>query len=229
MLIAAVGGEALGEADAQPGTGQGGDDVGVSRRKGPAMPRVVIHLTVDRGHRPAGRRGGRSGAPVPRRQCCRGRIFLGNTAGGVRARRYGLLAGLPVGVRIHGQVDDDPAGIAGPFLREHADVVTALTRARLGISLAQRFAAYRGDEHDFPELAALGSFEFPSRAVQYAATGLPVVVMDPSGVSDALPETVVARDRDELASSLKRLLADPDGLVDLGRRTRERFDRRLQA
>ncbi len=156
-------------------------------------------------------------------------IFLGNTKGGVRARRYGLLAGLPVRVRLHGQVDDDPAGIAAPFLRQQADVVAALSRARLGISLAQRFADYRGHEYGFPELAALGSFELPSRVAQYAATGLPVVAMDPSGVSEALPETVVARDRDELASELKRLLADRDGLVDLGRRTRERFDRRLSA
>lgn len=156
-------------------------------------------------------------------------IFLGSTVGQVRARRYGLLASLPAEVRVQGQVETDPAGIARPFLRDHGEVVAALARARVGISLAQRFADYRGHEYDYPGLAALGSFELPSRVIQYAATGLPVVSLDPAGASDALPEMVVAHDRDDLAARLEQLLADPDGLRELGLRTRARFERRLSA
>ena len=65
--------------------------------------------------------------------------------------------------------------------------------------------------------------------IQYAATGLPVVSLDPAGTSDALPEMVVAHDRDELAARLEQLLADPDRLRELGLRTRARFERRLSA
>ena len=123
----------------------------------------------------------------------------------------------------------DPAGIADPFVDDHAQVVAALAGARVGISLAQRFSDYGGHRFDFPGLAALGSFELPSRVVQYAATGLPALSIDPSGTSSALPEMVVARDRDALVADLQRLLADTDGLAELGRRTRERFERRLSA
>src|SRR4051812_15397200 len=156
-------------------------------------------------------------------------VFLGSTLGSVRSRRYGLLAGLPVSVRLFGQVDADPAGIARPFLRDDRDVAAALARARVGISLPQRFSDYRGDRFDYPGLAQLGSFEVPSRVVQYAATGLPVVSLDPGGHSDALPEMRVARDRDELAAELQGLLGDAEALADAGRRTRARFERRFAA
>lgn len=156
-------------------------------------------------------------------------VFLGNTDGPVRGWRYGLLAALPADVRLHGRVDGDPAGIAHGHLDEHAAVVAALRGARVAISVPQRFADYRGHRFDFPELAGLGAFELPSRVVQYAAAGRPVVTLDPSGPSGALPEMVVAADTDELGAELRGLLAEPERCAALGRRTRERFERRLTA
>jgi polysaccharide pyruvyl transferase CsaB len=156
-------------------------------------------------------------------------VFLGNADGPVRGRRYGLLAALPADVRLHGRVEGDPAGIAYGHLDDHAAVVAALRGARVAISVPQRFADYRGHRFDFAELSGLGSFELPSRVVQYAAAGLPVVSLDPSGPSAALPEMRVAADAGELGAELRRLLADRDEREALGRATRERFERRLTA
>jgi polysaccharide pyruvyl transferase CsaB len=156
-------------------------------------------------------------------------VFLGNADGPVRGPRYGLLASLPGEIRLHGRVDADPAGIARGHLEEHAAVVAALHGARVGVSVPQRFADYRGHRFDFPELAGLGAFELPSRVVQYGAAGLPIVSLDPSGPSEALPEMRVAADADELRAELRDLLADPGRREALGRRTRERFERRLTA
>ena len=151
-------------------------------------------------------------------------VFLGHIVGPVRAWRYSVLAGLPFSVRQHGALEADPAGISGGRVRPE-EVPQALARARAAINIPQRYSDYRGEPEDFPELAALGSFEAPSKLVQYAACGLPVLSLEADGEGDALPEMRIARDPAELAALAGELLADRAALRRVGRATRARFER----
>jgi hypothetical protein len=157
-------------------------------------------------------------------------LFLGNVDKGVRAGRYDTLAGLGVDVHVHGRVAEDPAGIGRGYLDSDTEVQRAASGARLGLSIPQFFRDYGGTEHDFPGLAELGHFQYPSRVVQYAAMGLPVVsVADPGYVAD-FPELVVSTgEAAALRGSVTDLLADPAALRERGASTYQRFRRQFSA
>jgi hypothetical protein len=157
-------------------------------------------------------------------------LFLGNVDTGVRAGRYGTLAGLGADVHVHGRIGDDPAGIGRGYLDSDAEVQRAAAGARVGLSIPQFFRDYADTEHDFPGLGALGHFQYPSRVVQYAAMGLPVVsASDPDLVAD-FPELVVTTEEpDALRAAVAGLLADRAALRDRGAATYQRFRRQFSA
>ncbi|REE02756.1 glycosyltransferase family 4 protein [Citricoccus muralis] len=156
-------------------------------------------------------------------------MFLGNMVGPVRRARYEQLAAMGHSVRVYGRMEADPAGMGGGFLDSDAEVAEAGGRARVALNIPQFFSAYRGQPTWFPGLEDLGHFDLPSRVVQYAAMGLPVVSVVPgSPRSPAFPEMEVCGSIEEADRWITDML-DSGGLSALAARTLDRFDHSFSA
>lgn len=149
--------------------------------------------------------------------------FLGNLKGQVRSERYRTLEGLPGRVSIYGRLDHDPSDLGRGYLQTEAEIAQALGRAKFGINIPQFFHSYRGLAYDFPELPRLGAFQFPSRVIQYAACGLPVVTLGQHRAPASFPEMICGRDVAAIGDQLDRLMSDPDMLQDLSTAVFDRF------
>lgn len=160
-------------------------------------------------------------------------VFLGNVAGAVRQKRYETLAGVPGTLRIFGNVPDDPKGLsAGNIAEGYANslaVSEALARARCAISIPQFFDTYAGSEYDFPELRDLGFFQFPSRVIQYAASGLPIISVGDEEVARVFPELILVPDEDALQAAARAVHAGEYDLAEISERTRQRFRQSFSA
>lgn len=155
-------------------------------------------------------------------------LFLGNVGDRIRRRRYFELGTLGLDLRIHGRTGDDYFSLSGGYLDTREEVLDAAARSRLAVSMPQVFADHRGTPTWFDGLDALGVFDTPSRIVQYAAMGLPVVSLQPDGSSPlGLPEVTVVRDPKALQETVRDLLSSPTRLEELAdglhRRFREHF------
>lgn len=156
-------------------------------------------------------------------------LFLGNVGDSIRRRRYYQLGLLNLNLRIHGQVGDDYLNLSGGYLDTREEVVDAGARARIAISIPQFFSDHREAPTWFEGLDRLGSFEFPSRVIQCAAMGLPMVTLLEPGLSlNMFPEIRVACDLDELERVSKEMLRSED-LSEVSRRIRWRFERNFTA
>lgn len=150
-------------------------------------------------------------------------LFLGNVHDEVRRQRYFDLGRLTADIRIHGSVGQDYFGISGGYLDSDSEVVDAGSRAGVAINIPQYFRDHQGLDTWFPGLGELGFFQYPSRVIQYAAMGLPIVSVTPNARDlDTFPEIVCVSDMSELDRSLKHLANDPD-LSELSVRTHKRF------
>ena len=140
--------------------------------------------------------------------------FLGNMHGQVRRKRYLEFAALPFIKKVYGLVDSDPYGVHGGFLNEayiNTKLVSdVLSRTKVGLSIPQFFKDYDGLEYDFPELAGLGYFQFPSRVVQYAASGLPIAAIGDSRMSDVFSSIHVQSSLKDMIPYLRRVSSDRD-------------------
>lgn len=138
--------------------------------------------------------------------------FLGNMNGQVRRKRYMEVANLPFSKKVYGLLDSDPLAIHGGFIREayiHTERVTqVLSKAKIGLSIPQFFTEYNGLHYDFPELASLGYFQFPSRVIQYAASGLPIAAVGDSRVTEVYPNIFVAKTVTELEPFIEKVVSD---------------------
>lgn len=158
-------------------------------------------------------------------------LFLGNVGDRVRRQRYFDLAGLGLDLRIHGKTGDDYFGLAAGFLDSDSEIVDAGSRARLAINIPQLFEDHRGLDTWFDGLGALGSFQFPSRIVQYAAMGIPTVSLQPGTAqsSTVFPELRLVGSIRELKRESVDLLADECALKELSRAMHRRFLRSFSA
>jgi hypothetical protein len=160
-------------------------------------------------------------------------IFLGNCNGPVRRARYDFIASLPFNVRVFGRVQKDPAGIHGGYLQDAytntGTVTQVLANAKVGLSISQFFEAYAGSEYDYPELKQLGYFQFPSRIIQYAASGLPIISIGDQEMRNCFPELVVAGAREEVVEAARALFANRKTLDEASHRVHERFRRNYSA
>jgi polysaccharide pyruvyl transferase CsaB len=156
-------------------------------------------------------------------------VFLGNCDGKVRAKRYELLSSLPFSVRIYGKVKNDRYHLGAGYLETTKQVSDALGKARCAVSIPQDFADYEGTAYDFPELADLGHFELPSRVIQYAALGLPVVSLEDNEPPRIFPELITCSNREELIAKAEGLLKDEARLRNLSAAVHARFRRSFSA
>lgn len=153
--------------------------------------------------------------------------FLGNMNGQVRRKRYMELASLPFTKRVYGLVDSDPLVIHGGFIDEaylHTERVSkVLSKAKIGVSIPQFFTEYNGLDYDFPELAGLGYFQFPSRVIQYAASGLPIAAIGDQRMKDVYPEIFVANTVADLESYISKICEDYEFALNESEKILRRF------
>lgn len=152
-------------------------------------------------------------------------VFLGNTHTRVRWWRYEWLASTGLPVRLFGKVAADPAGLHAGRLATDREVADVLARTTVALSTPQRFSDYAGSRYDFPGLSELGEFDTPSRLVQYAATGLPVVTYRSTPPPPHEMPSVVVREPEATADAVRDLLADPDRRSELSEAAYEWFRR----
>ncbi|WP_432785371.1 hypothetical protein AAEX37_02216 [Oligella sp. MSHR50489EDL] len=159
--------------------------------------------------------------------------FLGNMNGQVRRKRYMELASLPYSKKVFGLLDSDPLGIHGGFIREaylHTERVSeVLSKAKVGLSIPQFFSEYNGLDYDFPGLADLGYFQFPSRVIQYAASGLPVAAIGDNRMQEAFPEIFVASSIRDLNPYISKITNDYDFAMAESERVLDRFQKNFSA
>ncbi len=144
-------------------------------------------------------------------------VFLGNTHTRQKQWRYALLDQSGADVVIYGKVRGNPQAfpLHAGYLSDDAQVAATLPRFAVGVSIPQRFADYRGTPYDFPGLAELGWFSLPSRVVQMAAVGLPVVDVRPDGPGPQGAPTVEVHGPAELKGVVADLAADPGRRAEL--------------
>ena len=159
--------------------------------------------------------------------------FLGNMNGQVRRKRNMELAELPFTKKVFGLLDSDPLAMHGGFIKEaylHTQRVSeVLSKAKVGVSIPQFFSEYKGLNYDFPELARLGYFQFPSRVIQYAASGLPIAAIGDKRMKKAFPEIFIASSILELKPYILRLSTDYAFAMEESNRILNRFQRNFSS
>jgi hypothetical protein len=138
---------------------------------------------------------------------CNPWVFLGNLVGPVRGGRYAQLAVLNQGLDIWGKCNADPTGMHRGYLQTIDEVAGALAQYQVGINIPQFFRDYAGTSYDFAGLGDMGNFFIPSRVVQYAAAGLPVVSIGPNTVSNHFPLALQVKTAEQALGVLTGLLS----------------------
>ena len=152
-------------------------------------------------------------------------VFLGNTHTRQKQWRYTVLDASGADVVVYGKVrgNTEAFPLHAGYLASVAEVAAMLPRFALGISIPQRFSDYRGTPYDFPGLAELGWFSLPSRVVQMAAVGLPVVDLRPGGPGPRGVPTVEVHDHQQLEDVVDDLARSPRRRAQLSLRGHEWF------
>ncbi|WP_130449944.1 hypothetical protein [Zhihengliuella halotolerans] len=150
-------------------------------------------------------------------------MFLGNVHDQVRRDRYFRLSGMDLDLRIHGNVGSDYNNVWGGYLDADAEVADAGARTRLAINIPQYFRDHHGLETWFDGLDKLGFFEYPSRVIQYAAMGIPLISFVPEGSTlDTFPEIYCVNDSAQAEATARQLL-EGGGLSELSLAMWRRF------
>lgn len=157
-------------------------------------------------------------------------MFLGNVQDEVRRRRYYALGDLATDVRIHGNTGIDFNNLAAGYLDSDSEVVSAASRALLAVNIPQFFSDHRGLATWFDGLGDLGTFQYPSRVIQYAAMGLPIVSVTPTPDDyDTFPEMTLVPNYSDIDQAIDSLLGDNERLQQLSRDTYSRFAKHFSA
>lgn len=156
-------------------------------------------------------------------------LFLGNVHDTVRRRRYFSLAHMKNSVRIHGAIGVDYFNISGGYLDSDQEVVDAGSRARVAINIPQFFKDHQGLPTWFPGLDQLGYFEFPSRVIQYASMGLPIISINPdTSPVESMPEMAIAGSVQEADDLITEWMSE-NRFAGLSAAISERFDKNFSA
>jgi hypothetical protein len=155
-------------------------------------------------------------------------VFIGNTHTRVKQWRYHWIAELPLSTEIHGLVKEDPNGIHRGSAISDKDLARAAARGRLGLSLSQRFSDYSGDRFHFPALDALGEYVLPSRIVQLAAVGVPIVSLTHfretvQSINRIFPPVITFASKEELVRLAKQMRTTPSRLSEISQSTHSWF------
>ncbi|MEI2422801.1 polysaccharide pyruvyl transferase family protein [Arthrospira platensis SPKY2] len=156
-------------------------------------------------------------------------VFLGNCIGKVRQERYQFISNLPFNTRIFGKVTEDPLNLCGGFIEATQEVSRCLGLGLIGLNIPQHFKDYHSTDYDFPELANLGHFQYPSRIIQYAACGLPIISLQSGDPPDTFPELITASNINILTEKINQLIDNLEELKQLSYQVNQRFIKSFSA
>lgn len=156
-------------------------------------------------------------------------VFLGNCVGKVRRERYELIASLPCKKRIYGRVSNDYFNLCAGFIEDTSSVSNVLGKGLLGLSIPQYFRDYADTDYDFPQLNGLEFFQYPSRIIQYAACGLPIISLQPGKPPTTFPELITVEDVNILTKKVNILINDLEHLQELSKQVHQRFTQSFSA
>lgn len=156
-------------------------------------------------------------------------VFLGNGSGKAREGRYEALCALTDNISLYGRFQNDPrAKVRGRLSVD--GIISTIPKYRIAVSVAQTFSTYAQTEYDFPGLDKLGQFFLPSRVIQYAALGMPIITIQPSDYDPMhYPPGLHARDFDEAKLMLAKVTESPERLNLLSTAARQYAVRNLSA
>ncbi len=150
--------------------------------------------------------------------------FLGNCHGKNRASRYSFLSSLPFGIKIFGKLKQkDEAGIWAGEISNFKKIPKILQRFRLGLNIPQYFSDAKETKYWFEDLSLFESFYIPSRIVQYAASGIPILTPKTRHIETVSKNLIVYNSREELISMVRDLLYRSDNLYELSMNTHNEF------
>jgi hypothetical protein len=152
-------------------------------------------------------------------------VFLGNLHGPAKRGRYERLAPGYRSISVYGICPTDPLGMHVGELHGIEALKAVLPLYRAGLNLPQRFAEYAGSAYDFAGLSALGGFELPSRVIQYAALGLPVISLGGLSPNEAFPHSLKATDVHAALRISDGLAHEADAAIALSRLARSDVER----
>ncbi|WP_426734691.1 hypothetical protein [Glutamicibacter sp. 2E12] len=156
-------------------------------------------------------------------------LFLGNAVGPIRRQRYYDLGLLSSSLKIHGNVNPDYLGLSGGYLDTQEEIRRVGSSAKIAVNIPQYFQTYKDQPMWFKELGDLGYFETPSRIVQYAAMGLPIVSLEPDNISASSFQNSLRVADIATCESLTRNLLESDSLQEISIRTYDEFTKYYQA
>ncbi|MEG4529163.1 polysaccharide pyruvyl transferase family protein [Microcoleus sp. D2_18a_D3] len=150
-------------------------------------------------------------------------VFLGNCIGKVRQERYRFISNLPFSTKIFGKVSEDPFNLCGGFIEATKEVSRCLGGGLIGLNIPQYFKDYHSTDYDFPELANLGHFQYPSRIIQYAACGVPIISLQSGEPPGTFPELITASNISILTKKIRSLINNIESLRQLSCQVNQRF------
>jgi polysaccharide pyruvyl transferase CsaB len=151
--------------------------------------------------------------------------FLGNCHGFARKDRYSLLASLPFKTVIYGKLpktQDDFAKIHGGYIEDMNKIPSFLASFQIGLNLAQSFKNLEDSPFYYKELEAFKEFFIPSRVIQYAACGIPIINKSSINYS-FMPSIINVNTREELIETGTILLNDQTMLNQLSTNIHDEF------
>lgn len=148
-------------------------------------------------------------------------VFLGNLHGPAKRSRYELLVPGARRTNIYGICPQDRMGMHRGELHGRDAMLAVLPLYRAGLNIPQTFADYAGSAYDFAGLAGLGRFDLPSRIVQYAALGLPVISLGGEVATESFPHALAATDMHGVLRLVDGLRDDPAAAIALSRSARQ--------
>lgn len=157
--------------------------------------------------------------------------FLGNCHTVNRKGRYELIASLPFKKTFFGQPPQlgDYCGIWSGYIKNAHEIPRHLQKLKLGLSLPQFFSDAKDTIYSFPELDLFESFYFPSRIVQYASCGIPIIIKNSQYAQNIFSSILIYKSRAELIDVVQQLLAYPDQLAELSKAVNLDFQNYLSA
>lgn len=154
-------------------------------------------------------------------------VFWGNCTGAGRKARYETIAALPARTRTFGRIGDDPMGLHGGVIKDINNTEKLVSKTfcnfKIGLNIPQHFSDYADSVYSFKGLEKLGSFQIPSRVVQYAASGMPILSFG-NTLNGLLPGAICVNSQEEAAKKLE-VLRDADRLLSLSREVHASFKR----
>lgn len=158
--------------------------------------------------------------------------FFGLLTGRIKSGRADLLLQFadyfPGGITVYGR-GDIPAGLeTGGYLNGEAEMQSALSKHHVMLNIPQEISAYVGTRWEQPEFKDMAHFEIPSRLVQMAALGLPVITLahEQDRLRPVLPHKHMPLPGKKLEKYIQKL-ASADFRERTGRRLRGQFEKKF--